>query len=49
MRWPAIVAPSSDPPTKSLGVRLMWMAIIWAGGVSCVLIVSLILRGVLHR
>lgn len=34
---------------KPLHVRLMWMATLWVAGVACVGLVSLLLRGVLHR
>ncbi len=43
MKTPVTVAP------QPMRVRLMWMAIIWAAGVACVLVVSLALRGILHH
>lgn len=49
MKAPAIVVLPSVPTEKPLIVRLMWMAILWGAGVACVLVVSLILREVLHR
>ena len=41
--------PVLGAPTNSLPVRLLWMAGIWAAGVACVFVVSLILRSVLHH
>jgi len=49
MKWPTIVALPAPAPARPLVVRLMWLAIIWAAGVGCMLVVAVVLRGVLVR
>jgi len=49
VKRPALIGPPSRSPNKSLVVRLLWMAAIWVASVAGVLILSLILRTVLHR
>ena len=47
LRWPVIQAPREDAPLPRLHIRLMWMALIWAGSVAALLAVALLLRLVL--
>jgi len=47
LRWPDIEAPPADRPASSLGTRLTWMALIWAGSVTALLGLASLLRLVL--
>ena len=47
LRWPVIEAPQPGAPLAALGLRLAWMAGIWATSVAVLLLVALVLRLVL--
>jgi hypothetical protein len=38
----------SDEKHRSLGRRLLWFLLLWAGGVAALGLVSLLIRSVLH-
>jgi len=48
LRWPEIRAQRQDAPLPPLHVRLMWMALIWAGSVAALIAVAMLLRLVLR-
>jgi hypothetical protein len=47
LQWPAIEAPQDGARLPPLRVRLLWMAVIWAGSVGALLAVAMLLRLVL--
>ncbi len=44
LRWPVIEAPQPGAPLAAWGLRLAWMAGIWAASVAALLLVALLLR-----
>ena len=49
LRWPDIRAPREGESLAPLGVRLLWMAGIWAASIAALLAVAMLLRFVLIR
>ena len=47
IRWPVIETPQEGSTSMPLRTRLGWMALIWAGSVTALLAVAMLLRMVL--
>lgn len=47
LRWPDIRVPREGDSLAPLGVRLLWMAGIWAASITALLAVAMLLRFVL--